>query len=131
MGSLADACLELPALLEWRELPSSCCEDVGAGAVYGPSVVPDDLWYCSPCIPPPPAGCCIEEPNVDPGKYEDVTGGACPPLWYMKDAGDVWFEGFSDDADMLGLALCESGACIEGILVRRSAPGVEAVGGNP
>lgn len=104
MESLAEACLELPALLDWRELPSPW--DVGAGAVYGPSVVPDDLWYCIPCNPPPPTGCCIEVPNVDPGKYEDVCG-ACPPGWYMKDAGDVWLELFSDEADMLGLALCE------------------------
>lgn len=132
MGSLADACLELPALLEWRELSPPC--DVGAGAVYGPSVVPDGPGYCNPCNPPP-AGCCIDVPNVEPGKYEDVVCGACPPLWYMKDAGDVWFDGFSDDAEMLGLALCDCGpcpcACIEGMLVRRSAEGVEAEGGKP
>ena len=52
-------------------------------------------------------------------------------MWYKKDAGDVWLEGFSDDADMLGLALCEGGICIEGILVRRSSEGVEVLGGNP
>lgn len=41
----------------------------------------------------------------------------------MNDAGDVWLEdGFADDTDMLGLALCECGlwfgACIEPMLNR-------------